>query len=396
MINTALKFICVSAVVFLSSKITAQPQANFDSNTCNDSDVILNIMTDSFANETSWLLLSESGKSLFKGGAYADNSEVTKTMCLPEGTYSFTIYDSYGDGICCSSGNGGYSFAVNKKPIFSGGNFGYSASHSFYVDSPVSDNSDSYYAAIAGKSGYQLKSALYEIIKDHNSRGYSAVWNLINEADIDDYYDKDLTILDIYSEKVLGSDSYNYKPSTNQCGQYRKESDCYNREHSFPKSWFGGKIEPMNSDGHHIFATDGFVNAKRGNWPYGEVGFSTYISSNGSKVGLADPTTQFNGIVFEPIDEFKGDLARAYFYIATRYEDQISAWEGNSVNSDAALNGNNSSVFEPWLLELLKRWHKLDHVDQKERDRNNKVYRFQGNRNPYIDHPEFVFMIWGE
>ena len=222
------------------------------------------------------------------------------------------------------------------------------------------------------------------------------MWSLINDADIDHYFDKDLTILDIYSEKVGGRDSHNFESSIDQCGQYRKESDCYNREHSFPKSWFGGKIEPMNSDGHHIFAADGYVNAKRGNWPYGEVGFATYVSSNGSKVGLAKSITNFNGVVFEPIDEFKGDLARAYFYMATRYEGQISTWEGNSDNSDAVLNGNNTSVFEPWLLDLLKRWHKFDPVDQKERDRNNKVYQFQGNRNPYIDHPEFVFMIWGE
>ena len=183
---------------------------------------------------------------------------------------------------------------------------------------------------------------------------------------------------------------------TDQCGQYSKEGDCYNREHSFPKSWFGGKVEPMNSDGHHLYATDGYVNAKRSNWPFGEVGSATYTSSNGSKVGSAASSLGYSGTVFEPIDEFKGDLARAYFYMATRYENEIANWEGNSDNSNAVLNGTNTTVFEPWVLAMLKRWHANDPVDQKEIDRNNAVYNFQGNRNPYVDHPEFVNMVWGD
>lgn len=100
--------------------------------------------------------------------------------------------------------------------------------------------------------------------------------------------------------------------------------------------------------------------------------------------------------MFEPIDEFKGDLARAYFYMATRYENEIANWEGNSDNSNAVLNGTNTTVFEPWVLAMLKRWHANDPVDQKEIDRNNAVYNFQGNRNPYVDHPEFVNMVWGD
>ena len=253
-----------------------------------------------------------------------------------------------------------------------------------------------YYKSAEGKTGYTLKTALYNIINNHNSQGYSAVWDLVKTADIDNYYEKDGTILDIYSEKISGSDSINFTKVTDQCGQYSKEGDCYNREHSFPKSWFGGKVEPMNSDGHHLYATDGYVNAKRSNWPFGEVGSATYTSSNGSKVGSAASSLGYSGTVFEPIDEFKGDLARAYFYMATRYENEIANWEGNSDNSNAVLNGTNTTVFEPWVLAMLKRWHANDPVDQKEIDRNNAVYNFQGNRNPYVDHPEFVNMVWGD
>jgi endonuclease I len=151
----------------------------------------------------------------------------------------------------------------------------------------------------------------------------------------------------------------------------------------------------MNSDGHHLFATDGYVNAKRSNWPFGEVSSTTYVSSNGSKLGAASSTLGYNGTVFEPIDEFKGDFARAYFYMATRYENVIANWENNSTSSDAVLDGTNTTVFEPWLLAMLKRWHKEDPVSAKERERNQAVFDFQGNRNPFIDHPEFVGQIWG-
>ena len=81
--------------------------------------------------------------------------------------------------------------------------------------------------------------------------------------------------------------------------------------------------------------------------------------------------------------------------MATRYENVIGNWESNSSNSDAVLNGTNTTVFEPWMLNMLKRWHKNDPVSAKESSRNQAVFDFQGNRNPFIDHPEFVEMVWG-
>lgn len=370
--------------------------------TCGQTEATLTLVTDQYASETSWLLKNSHAQEQYSGSGYSNSTTYTKAMCLGDGDYTFEINDSYGDGICCSSGDGSFKIEVDGKSLVSGGEFQKTQSLTFKiggtgpidpVDPPVLGD---YYKAAQGKTGFALKTALYSVIRDHNSQGYGNIWNLVKTADIDSYYEKDGSILDVYSEKPAGSDSVSFTKVTDQCGQYSREGDCYNREHSFPKSWFGGKVEPMNSDGHHLFATDGYVNSKRSNWPFGEVGSATYTSSNGSKLGAARSDLGYAGTVFEPVDEFKGDFARAYFYMATRYENAIANWEGNSDSANAVLNGTNTTVFEPWLLTMLKQWHKADPVSQKEIDRNQAVFNFQGNRNPYIDHPEFVSAIWGQ
>jgi hypothetical protein len=98
---------------------------------------------------------------------------------------------------------------------------------------------------------------------------------------------------------------------------------------------------------------------------------------------------------FEPIDTYKGDYARMYLYMITRYEPHISSWDSIITESNCALDGQTYPGVEPWLLQTLLTWHLNDTVSQKEIDRNNAVYAIQGNRNPYIDHPEWVEYIWG-
>ncbi|WP_461538583.1 endonuclease [Spongorhabdus nitratireducens] len=365
---------------------------------CDKTETTLTLTTDSYGSETSWVLKNSGGTSLYDGSGYQSNVTVNKAFCLDNGQYSFTINDSYGDGL---TGNGGYSITVGSDVVAEGGDFNHSETKTFTIgeDStptpidPTPVDPNGYYQDAEGLTGQALKTALFNIIKSHNSRGYSAIWSFYHDAARDNYYENDGSILDIYSEKPQSGDSFSYTVGQDQCGTYRGEGDCYNREHSFPKSWFGGKVEPMNSDVHHIFATDGYVNAKRSNYPYGEVGSASYTSSNGSKLGSSN-TSGYNGTVFEPIDEFKGDVARAYFYMATRYQDRIAGWENNSSNSDAVLDGSNSQVFEPWMLTMLKKWHSEDPVSQKEIDRNQAAFEFQGNRNPFVDHPEFVEQIW--
>ncbi|PTO81996.1 endonuclease [Vibrio splendidus] len=387
-----------SEVVYLDN---FQPTEAPPTQSCNDTSAALTLVTDNYGSETSWSLKNSVSQTLYSGSDYQSNTNNEVEMCLADGSYTLEVSDSYGDGMCCSVGNGSYSLSVNGTVVASGGDFQASQSTEFTIggstttpptEPPVLGE---YYKDAEGKVGFALKTALYQIIDNHSSQGYTAIWTLVSEADLDAYYDTDGSILDMYSEKPSSSDSIQFTKVADQCGQYSKEGDCYNREHSFPKSWFGGKVEPMNSDGHHLFATDGYVNSKRSNWPFGEVSSATYTSSNGSKLGSAANSLGYLGTVFEPIDEFKGDFARAYFYMATRYENEIANWEGNSTSSDAALDGTNTTVFEPWLLTLLKRWHSEDPVSQKEIDRNKAVHDFQGNRNPFIDHPEFVSQIWG-
>lgn len=251
-----------------------------------------------------------------------------------------------------------------------------------------------YYNSATG-SGYTLKTQLKSIIKNgHIDKGYGALYNAYIKTDNDAFYENDNTVLDMYSEKPSSSDPYNYNHNTRKCGNYNSENDCYNREHIFPQGFFNSKY-PMRSDIHHVVPSDGYVNGKRSNFPFGEVNSATWTSSNGSKLG-SNTTEGYTNTVFEPLDEFKGDIARMLFYFATRYEDDVtsSTWDAHTVANNP-LNGTNNQVYEDWYIKLLYKWHTDDPVNQREITRNNEAYIFQGNRNPFIDHPEYVNNIWG-
>ena len=238
-----------------------------------------------------------------------------------------------------------------------------------------------YYDDAQGETGPVLKTALHNIIKGHTAKSYDYLWTAFQTTDAK----SNGKVWDMYSDIPGGTPAYEYTFGTNQCGSYNSEGDCYNREHSFPGSWFSDAL-PIYTDLFHLVPTDGWVNNKRGSYPFGETANPTYTSSNGSKLGPCS-VSGYSGTVFEPIDEYKGDFARSYFYMATRYLGEDNNWPGSPMVNGAEPKG--------WALNMLGEWHISDPVSQKEIDRNNAIYGIQNNRNPFIDYPEWVYAIWG-
>jgi endonuclease I len=238
-----------------------------------------------------------------------------------------------------------------------------------------------YYNSAAGLEGTALRAALHNIIDNHTSLSYGDIYDILDQTD----QKSNGKVWDMYSDIPGGTPPYEYTFFTNECGNYNSEGDCYNKEHSWPKSWFGGEVYPMYSDLFQIVPTDGWVNNKRSNYPYGEVGSASWTSLNGSKLGSCN-VSGYSGTVFEPIDEYKGDFARGYFYMSTRYYNEDSGWPGSDMVDGADI--------KPWALAMLLQWHYNDPVSTKETNRCNAVYQLQNNRNPFIDHPEYAAYIW--
>lgn len=244
-----------------------------------------------------------------------------------------------------------------------------------YAQGP--NNTGIYYSTANGKSGAELKTALFNIIKNPDVVSYDGLIDAYKKTDTrpDGY------VRDWYSNAT----SYRHGTDT---GGYKKEGDSYNREHTVPQSWFN-EAKPMKSDIVHVVPTDGYVNNRRSSYPFGEVGSVTYASKNGyCKLGSC-VTSGYSGTVFEPNDEIKGDIARIYFYMVTCYEDRAISW-GHSVFSN-----NKAQGLEQWTLDMMMRWSKQDPVDEVEKARNNAVQEVQGNRNPFVDYPGLEDYIWG-
>ena len=268
-----------------------------------------------------------------------------------------------------------------------------------------------YYDSASG-SGFALKTQLKQIIDNTNDgltteyqsvdNGYDGLYTAYQTTDIDnfttDIYENDGTVLDMYSESesTTMGDSYNFNhSSTDQCGNYTGEGQCYNREHIFAQGFFN-ELLPMRSDVHFVPPTDGYVNNRRSNYPFGIVTSPTWTSQNGSKVGANTSSLDYTGSAFEPIDEYKGDIARMLLYFAVRYENEVTSgsWDAHDAVPENPLNGTNNQVYEDWYIELLLDWHSTDPVSPREISRNNACFTFQNNRNPFVDHPEYANAIW--
>ncbi len=241
-----------------------------------------------------------------------------------------------------------------------------------------------YYDGTSVQSGDQLKSTLHNIIKDHTEYPYSSsgtdVWDLLKETDRDPEN----------SDNVIGLYS---GFSMNAAKEYDGGAG-WNREHVWAKSRgdFGTSLG-AGTDLHHIRASDVSTNSARNNRSFANEADDPYIDDSGNYSGPTGSFTSSSDWVWEPRPEVKGDVARMIFYMATRYEgfngetdlELVEYWPSRTDKSP--LHGT---------LSALLQWHTQDPVDDTEINRNDIIYNYQGNRNPYIDHPEFVNSIWGE
>jgi len=248
------------------------------------------------------------------------------------------------------------------------------------------------YYSNATAGGSLLKTQLHNIIKDHQVQTYSSLWGHFEQTDAT-FAGK---VWDMYSDTPCYEPPYVFTfvedQDTGSGGN--SEGDVFNREHSMPRSWFGGSVLPMHTDLFHIWPVDKFVNAQRADFPYGEVQNPGWTSLNGGRLG-PNSTGGYSGTAFEPIDQYKGDIARGFLYMITRYEDQIESWTYNA-SGMAMLDNQKYPGYKPWAISMLMQWSLNDPVSQKEILRNQTIYQIQGNRNPFIDHPEFVERIWGD
>ena len=264
-----------------------------------------------------------------------------------------------------------------------------------------------YYDGTSSLTGYALKTKLHEIISSKNINWhYGDLTEFYNKTDLDKYYDHDASnttiLLDIYSEIPNGPDVYEYTVA-NVTGSANAEGQGWNREHMMPQSTFNSNY-PMYSDLFYVIPTDARINQLRSNYPYGIAKTTTapfYTFTNGSRISAnGTPGSGYTGRVYEPIDEFKGDIARSLLYFAVRYEGKLGLfnyYNGTSAANDRSpLDGTEEKAFEDWYLAMLLQWHNQDPVSQREIDRNNEVYALQKNRNPFIDYPQWVNTIWNQ
>lgn len=253
---------------------------------------------------------------------------------------------------------------------------------------------EGYYNDINGLKDGELKGTLKSIIRDHTAISYgSSTWEVFYYSD----RDENGYCMDMYCDEWNQFTS----PGTAVSG-------C-NIEHSFAKSWWGGSTNDAYKDCYHLNPSNSTANSARSNYPLG-VPEKDIKTSGSLKIGKRHhEELNVDHGVFEPKDEYKGDFARAYFYMATcygkdkdgNYDQVCSKYQGwrldnKDVGSKFAMQNDNYLEFQPWEQEVLITWHRQDPVSVKEIKRADAVSDFQHNRNPFIDYPFLAEYIWGD
>lgn len=242
------------------------------------------------------------------------------------------------------------------------------------------NNTGTYYQSANGKKGSELKTALFNIIKNPSVVSYSGLGEKYKLTDkrADGY------LRDWYSNIT----NYTWTGSNGNSS----EGAGWNKEHTVPQSWFN-ENSPMKSDIVHVVPTDCWVNNMRSSYPLAEVATIKKYSANYYSILGTCKTEGYNGTVFEPNDEIKGDIARIYFYMATCYQDKVSNWTKGE--SQKVFGNSSYPGLRDWVLAMFMRWSKQDPIDEVEIARNNAVKEVQGNRNPFVDYPGLEDYIWG-
>ena len=265
-----------------------------------------------------------------------------------------------------------------------------------------------YYSSVDGKSGSNLWSAISSTAnRGFSSLGYNGLWTAYKTTDV---YPSDPSHPDYVASRsgkiwdMYGDCAFTY--GSDQCGTYSGVCDCYNREHSIPKSWFGGGTGGIGCDIFHLVPTDGKINGVRSNDEFGEVNGGE--DWNGNKSGsaaswstdkktiasAAGEVVSGSGNVFEPLDKYKGDFARGYMGTIVKW--QLSNMTSGNNFFSGIYDAAHYFGFTKKAVVLMMKWHREDPVSQKEIDRNNGIQKTQGNRNPFIDYPYLAEYIWGE
>lgn len=249
------------------------------------------------------------------------------------------------------------------------------------------------YEGLVGKQGAALFSELESISAyGYQSHSYGNLWTYFLTTDLD----ANGKIWDMYS-------TCSFTPVTKQCGTYSSVCSCYNREHSLPKSWFGGSdSNAPGTDLFHLYPTDGKVNGQRGNNAFGECANGSKAGDKAlGKLGLSTFAGFTNvGTVFEPDDQYKGDFARSYFGMLVRYGTSYAFNQKDGgvtmfSNSGKNISAQNNYGLTAYSVALLMKWTRQDPVSSKETNRNNGIQQTQGNRNPFIDCPVLAEYFWG-
>lgn len=284
-------------------------------------------------------------------------------------------------------------------------------SKQYWIDNVHIDAS--YYTNVTpGLTCEPLKTELHDLIAVQADRiRYTSstlydVWDAVLQADrrLNDAGTATI-VYDMFTDFPTTTGEFEFDHCANRDGGSCPggEGVCYNREHSFAKSYWGGGTtlsDTIYTDMHHIYPADRSMNTIKSNYPPGNVQTASSTGSNGFAVGTntAYPCTPATGSkkYFEPIDEYKGDYARTFFYVVTRYQHNMVAWQPLNSQGACFMDGTAWPSIQSDLLLTLLQWHAADPVSQKEIDHNNAVYAIQGNRNPYIDNPGYVYLVWGD